>query len=772
MKDKVVEIRIREPSGVPRSNYPVTCGIPFPQGQLRDTEGLRLELKSGQEIPLQVVKTASWPDKSVKWALFDFQISVEPTEEKILNLHFGEGVRRQGLLPSPLSVKETEDSMCVNSGPLTFEVKAGGPHPFQKLNCDGTLALRQGLPLLTLRSGGRLYTAYDPDSTVVLEDCGPLRVVLKCEGQYVTEGGSKFLNYIVRIYAYAGQPFLRIYHTLVNREPTEKVEISELSFHLPLVVSNNATGYALGTADHYKPFRVHRMKDELSLCIPTEEGPTPSVRQAAGYYLVRPGEDGRSESKYPGPQWHSPMLGSATLADGDRGVTLMLRYPWHNAPKEFHLDSQGITLYLYPSWEPPLELYRGVAKTHEMLILFHLEKPEELELKRQALAFQEPMVATVATRNWMAASGAFGPLFRYQPKKYAWYEYIFRRLFEQWVWNPDKTYHKGTTLMDFGDHWVPSRGGQWKNNEMDFGYALILQFVRTGYPVIFPWIEQVVMHQIDVDTCHDSENPVEIGSQRYHYADHGWHVPFIEQGWAFPVQLCHEWLEGPLFFYFLTGYRRALETALARAEHFVRAIEAGYHRQKTIARVSGYPLMALSTMQANFPNESYIQACERILDWLEKWTKEEGALIWNTFGPERVDMAEGALGHGVIMQGLMRYHRVTGSKRAWKLLVESAEYARKTVFTPEDFAVKLSSLRRNYLAPGESDFIIEPLAYLAERTGNKKYLEIAYKNLKLALVARDAVRGPGHPPTEEYRFWLPFLDYADRAGILRDLILC
>ncbi|MCK4591232.1 MAG: hypothetical protein KAT86_05715, partial [Candidatus Latescibacteria bacterium] len=306
--------------------------------------------------------------------------------------------------------------------------------------------------------------------------------MIKCEGQYVAEDGAKLLNYIVRIYVYAGQPFLRIYHTLVNKETTEKVEISGLSLHLPVILSNEVTGFILGTADHYKPFRVHRMRDEVSLRIPTEEGLVPSVRQATGYYLVKPGEDGRDESKYPGPQWHSPMLGAATLADRDKAVTLMLRYPWHNAPKEFHLDSQGITLYLYPFWERPLELYRGVAKTHEMLVLFHSEQPQELEVKQQAIAFQEPMPAAVVTRNWMVDSGVFGPVFRYQPEKYPWYEYIFRRLFEQWIWNPDKTYHKGTTLMDFGDHWVPSRNGQWKNNEMDFGYALTLQLVRTGYP--------------------------------------------------------------------------------------------------------------------------------------------------------------------------------------------------------------------------------------------------------------------------------------------------
>lgn len=771
MYGRTIEISVREPSGVPRKGYPLTCGVPFPEGMLKDVDELRLETESGEEVPLQVARTASWPDGSVKWALLDFQVDLEPTEEKLLTLRFGEGTSRKAEHPRPLRVEERDGSIYVDASPLSFEVAKGGRHPFRDLHIQGTGILRDGVPLLGLEVGGKRYVAFDPESEVSVEESGPLRAVVRCEGKYTAEDGSKLLDYIVRIYAYAGKPYIRLYHTFVNKEPVGEIDISELFLRMPPRLSGEVEGFLLGTADHYKPFRVHRTqgRELLYLRIPTEQGPDPSVRQAAPYYVVHQGE---VETKHPGPQWHSPMLGSATLTDGKRSITLMLRHPWHNAPKEFCLDSEGIVLYLYPPWERPLELHRGVAKTHEVMVLVHPGKPEELEVKREAIAFQEPAVATVATRNWTVDSGVFGPVFRYKPDKYPWYEYVFRRLFEKWVWSPDPYYHMGTTLMDFGDHWVPSRGGQWKNNEMDFGYALILQFVRTGYTPIFPWIEQVVMHQIDVDTCHDSDNPVEVGSQRYHYADHGWHVPFKEQGWAFPVQLCHEWLEGPLFFYFLTGYKRALEVALARADHFVRAIDAGYHRQKTIPRVSGYPLMALSTVYAFFPEERYIRACEKILDWLEEWTEEEGAFVWNTFGPERVDMAEGALGHGIIMQGLMRYHRLTGSERAWRLLVRAGEFVRSNILTPEGFAVKLTSLRRNYLAPGESDFLVEPLAYLAERTGDRSYLDLAYRNLKLAVVSRDPVRGPGHPATEEYRFWLPFLDYADRAGILEDLKLC
>jgi len=591
---------------------------------------------------------------------------------------------------------------------------------------------------------------------------------------------------------------LRIYLTLTNRVPKPLIHLEQAKLNLELADAND-DGFILGAAGHYGKFSVHHAKEgRVSLRCSTEPAPDTAVRRAVAEYTVITGED--SPTKHAGPTWHAPLLGSATVGqasslperkqdacatvghaaslperkqdacatEGVFHTTLMLRHLWHNAPKELSVTSDGIQLELYPEWEAPLEFYRGVAKTHELLLSFGEGAPDELETKLAAVAFQEPMSAMISTPHWIEESGAFGRLFRYQPEKYPWFEFLFRRLQEKWCWRPDQyrigEHRLGTTMLDFGDHWLPRRNGQWENNEMDYGYALMLQTLRTAYPVPLPIIEQVIHHQIDVDTRHDSSREWEIGGQCYHFAKHGW---------AAGIALCHEWLEGPLFFYFTTGYRRALEVSLVRAEHFCKAVDAGVHRQKTIARVSGYPLMALSVIHEHFPDPKYLRACEKILDWLEEWVADEGGLVWNTFGPERVDNAEGILGRGIICRGLMRYHRLTKSERAWKLLTDAIEHARATgLFTREGFAVKMNSLRRNYYAPGESDFILEPLAYVAERTGNQEYFRLAYLNLKLAVIQRNAVHGAGHPTTEEYRFWLPFLDYLNRAGILEDLKLC
>ncbi len=115
---------------------------------------------------------------------------------------------------------------------------------------------------------------------------------------------------------------------------------------------------------------------------------------------------------------------------------------------------------------------------------------------------------------------------------------------------------------------------------MDKGYGLLLQMIRTGEGLVWEHVEPIIQHQIDVDTVHDAENEHWIGAQRYHFAKHG--------ATRDPT-LCHEWIDGPLFFALLSGYKRAEEVALSRAEHFVQSIERREHRVKTLTRVAGYP---------------------------------------------------------------------------------------------------------------------------------------------------------------------------------------
>ena len=54
------------------AQQPVTVGVPFPRGVLRDDAFLSLLASSGKPVSLQLYPLARWPDGSVKWMLLDF----------------------------------------------------------------------------------------------------------------------------------------------------------------------------------------------------------------------------------------------------------------------------------------------------------------------------------------------------------------------------------------------------------------------------------------------------------------------------------------------------------------------------------------------------------------------------------------------------------------------------------------------------------------------------------------------------------------------------
>ena len=56
---------------------PVTFGVPFKQGAVKDASKLHLNGK-----PMQVKVNGRWPDGSVKWALFDTEL---PRNFKVLH---------------------------------------------------------------------------------------------------------------------------------------------------------------------------------------------------------------------------------------------------------------------------------------------------------------------------------------------------------------------------------------------------------------------------------------------------------------------------------------------------------------------------------------------------------------------------------------------------------------------------------------------------------------------------------------------------------------
>jgi len=67
-----VSILVNKPDRVNVRSWPVTLGVPFSQGRLRDAAGLCVVDREGRSVPAQIATVGTWPDGSVRWAHVDF----------------------------------------------------------------------------------------------------------------------------------------------------------------------------------------------------------------------------------------------------------------------------------------------------------------------------------------------------------------------------------------------------------------------------------------------------------------------------------------------------------------------------------------------------------------------------------------------------------------------------------------------------------------------------------------------------------------------------
>ena len=771
-----IQLTVQEPLGVDRPRYPVTLGVPFPQGVLATAEDLRVEAK-GDALPLQTRVMLRWPDDSIKWVLVDFQADLQSGEDNHFDLIWGEQDGGAPTVADPVTCTESSDGLTVATGPLSFTIVPSGPLPFRNAELNGEPAIEAGGLQSSIRIDGTAYELHAGGPATVEED-GPLRVVVRADGLALSDDGTAGFDVTARLYAFAGRSDLRVYMTLTNRMRKRLVHLEEWKVSLTpalgearegFIVSSAATGHRRshvdGLVEGYRALRVDLVDmpfppwdpDSREMIDETPEQP----RRANPEYAVLPGEDGRDEDRRPGADWHTLMPAAAVLGDASRSVTLMCHRFWYQAPKEVALTDSRMELALYPHWAEPLEWYRGVAKTHELVVDLRPGRADREERLAFGCGQEKRPSPQVATRNWMVDTGVFGPVFRYEPEKYRWWEYILRAAINKHTFNVEHDPLMGFSILDYGDFWRTGRGGQWYNNEMDKGYGLILQMVRTGYAIVLEHIDPIIHHQIDVDTCHDAGEDWWIGSQRYHFAKHG-----VTRGPA----LCHQWIDGPLFYYLLTGYKRAEEVARARADHFCKAVGRGEHRIKTLTRVAGYPLMALSRMHENYGDEKYLATCEKILDWLDEWHSEDGGYYYVAYTPPGQAKVATALSDGILSCALMRHHIATGSERSWQILKRMVDddLDANGLFTPEGFSVKSTSPFRNYHEP-EPDFFFEALMYMTQKTGDSRYADVGYADMQRIFAQRRMLSADANDlPPHFYRYWLPALARAEELGILRD----
>ncbi len=454
---------------------PVTTGIPWPRGALRDPSNLALVNPEGA-APLQTRVLDRWSDGSVRWLLLDWFAGEEERWRLV------EGGPAHG--PSPLSVRAAGDRISIGTGTARFELTPTSPWP-------------GGGRLRLVDAGGAVRGA--EIASLAVEEEGPVRVAVAASGRVGR------LDLSMRLHFHAGSSVVRFEVALTNPERARhpggiwdlgdpgSVLFEEVRFEFPLPGPQAPVVWASAAPsepleEFPAPFRLHQEssggENWTSAVHVNRQGRVPLAFR--GWRLQA------------GPIERCGLRATPTVrfSRGDRSVALATSRFWQEFPKAVSASDAGLALSLWPAESADLhELQGGERKTH----VFHVAFADEpLEWVR------DPAVVR-AEPAWYAASGAVP----YLVPRDADPRPRFHELADAAIEGPDSFEAKREAADEFGwrhcgdlpaDH--EGVAVSHYNNQYDAAYGFACRFLATGDARWWRLMDDLARHVADVDVYH------------------------------------------------------------------------------------------------------------------------------------------------------------------------------------------------------------------------------------------------------------------------------
>ena len=710
-KSGSIPLAIQNPHPFAAKAWPVTGGVPLPQGCLGNSENVRLVATDGTEVPVQIQATARWPDGSVKWLLLSFTTDVPAESEADYRLEYGKSVKRSPV-NHPVAVVEGNRGVRIDTGAKQFAIDSSGN------------VVHSGVyQTVAEDTDGVLYRTVGAEAEITVEEDGPVRTVIKTVAPLGDKDGNCLFHIEKRIEAYRGSAFLRVHHTFVIDNPDKFTTIRRLNYQVPVGQQTDHWRVALegGNNLHLDPgFSVRQQTDERMLLV-TENSQNVEERRFVGSCI---GPDGSS-------------------------CAVAVRDAWQNYPKGFSFSESGLNIELCPPFEKgyydqfPFEkeghhryyalldgcykLKQGVSKTHELLLCFESGGKREQTCR----LFQEPLILNVPPK-WICDSKVFYSVAPRDTEAFPLYEEAIDKNLDRYAQRREQQHDFG--MLNYGD-WYGERGTNWGNVEYDTQYAFFLEYIRSGDPRAFCLGCQTELHNRDNDTVHWSPDPDRIGGVYVHQMCHvgEYYDKSVPGSLGFPrggFTVSHAWTEGHFAHYFLTGDRRSMETGRAVADYFIRK-DLGRPYDFSSTRVPGWHLIMLCSAYHSTGDPYYLNAArviiERVLEVQDKLPRplpdhqlgdrkpyQEGGWVRAMVpGHCNCDVRhQGNAGFmiAVLLSGMKYYHDITGDEQVKQSIIRGAHYLLDETYSDDVQGFRYTSCPKHSYRAGTTPLMAEGIA--------------------------------------------------------------
>ncbi len=245
-----------------RNEEPITLGIPFARGALREASALAVQTSKGTPLPCQAAAQTTWGDGSVRWALLRFIGDLPPAGSARFRVGTNKppakasaGAPAGAKTPRPvLKCLHDTSRVEIDTGALRFSLDAGTFRGFEHVQIrmpDGKSWDLVATPtpigsLYLIDKDGKTYTAlWGKVRNFEVEENGPLTARIRLEGELADQSGHGIAEYDLWIEVWAGERSIRTWLTLRNSRAVTRRVLGQWSLGQPGSIYFKEAGWKL-----------------------------------------------------------------------------------------------------------------------------------------------------------------------------------------------------------------------------------------------------------------------------------------------------------------------------------------------------------------------------------------------------------------------------------------------------------------------------------------------------------------------------------------------
>lgn len=703
--------------------FPVTYGVPLPEGALREAAGLAVRLADGSLRPVQAKALETWFDGSIKWLLLDFSLPVAANEKGSVAL-----VRADAGAPNQLSVRETAEAVTVTTPALEAVISKSTFALFTSYHVNGKEMIAEGSDLVVEDlEGKRFYASLARELDVRVIEQGDQRVVVQVSGRHTAEDDATLLDFRVRYTFRPEEPGVKVAYKFTNREqPETGIKLATMQAVVPTTLGRRTTKL-VRQSNHGKSWysRIVEVKENIEMIAGKALNPEAVARYGAAAegkilirslstlrenlaeypYFLRPGN--KRTDMTGGLRCLYPWLG----VNGDNGSLVAWFFDMeNNYPKGVRCDRNTVVFDIWPAVSGELHIRRGQSKEHDLYLAF-ADAPRDAAAM-EGLYFDHEIV------GYGVLGSAYAPVELTLEPEYVrgcevlqlhrWLRYDLERYTDIEVKLGSAGAKAGIGskgMWDIGDYVNPDRS--WAhNNEDDAILNHLREYFRRAEPTMLTAAVLKAKHNAHVDFIAFDPDPLRQGTMPAHCPEH-------TDGATYPS---HMWADGLMAAYCVTGETDLLEAALSVGENMRRWQQDNPEIFYADSRECGWPALAYLRLHEYTKDQRWLDAIDEVFQFYQQRMSDDGVIYYEL--PHGVNTYVSGYGEFIGWRALFFYYERTGKADVKAFLARCLDKVYKRVPGP------LGGWACNDLFPAWAAFML---------TGEDKYIEDNYLFLRFLM---------------------------------------